>query len=1156
MAVTWLHVSDFHLSGGAPYDQTVILRSLVKSVRRFRNEGSAPDLIFATGDIAQSGKAEEYEQATRFFDELLAAAGLNRDRLFIVPGNHDVDRKKGKFLARTLASNNEADEFFDPAAPIPHLTLKLQAFSAWYNRYFKGFRTFPTNTTCSALEIVQVGKSKVAVLPLNSSLFCIDDHDNEQLFIGCRCLDKAKEQLEQEADLRVTLIHHPLDWLNSIERAKIKAALSKTVDLVLHGHYHETETESIVSANGGYLKLAAGAAYQKREWPNSAMYVTFDNHEVTIFPIRYADTPHEVWTLDSSVFPFNAPTYTKSFPITQVGTVTVSQGKNVSSTTSPQLAADLLCYQSTLKEQLGNITLSGSPAIASFSAKLSDTFVSLRLSDTWRSENRVDGENSCMVQPEDRVRTPEEVMKLAFQRDRLMLVIGDPGSGKTTLLKYYVLSCFDHETARYRAFGFNEPLPVFYLPLRDFKKTGTDYEALPAALTAWSKTHFITIPEEHFSGWLDDRTTLVLLDGLDEISNVLDRIALCSWIDRTVARFPRARFVVTSRSTGYRKGDGIEIVVPHKRADVMDFTAEQQETFLQKWFAAAFLRDLPSGTEAESALQEQQQENAAQKARSIITFLNQEENKGLRSMAGVPLLLQIMAILWKEREFLPGTLSELYDAALNYLLDYRDSRRGLKPLLSAREARLVLGPVSLWMQEELGSDEADREQMQQKMQAKLQTLQKPPSAENFCRNLVDRAGLLVAYGSNEYRFSHKTFREYLAGMQLKEDRPYEQLNKLVTHFGSDRFDWWREPLRFFIAHVDEKVFDAFMQKLFDSPVSKELSQKQQDLLQLLVQEAPQKKSDALKAALRDPNQNRQRYVVMCLKTIGSADALEIAKQFEDRHANATDFRNPFEQNAHYILIKGGTFTYSLTGQPETVPDLYVAKYPVTNGLYRQFISYLQTGKAPANNSLPLETFRNELQAFAKTSDDVAGFSKYLQGEKDLATLFQSDYDAEKRFNKEDQPVVGVTWYGARAYCLWLSLLENGGKDTALYCLPTEIEWEYAAAGKEGRTYPWGEEEPTPQRANYNLNEGATTTVGRYPEGATPEGLHDMAGNVDEWMNNKYADNTLEAARSLRGGSWYDTSDLLRCSARDFSLPVNMDFYIGFRVVCSSHSLSF
>ena len=300
MALTWLHVSDFHLSDKGPYSQEVILRSLVSSVKHFREEGHVPDLIFATGDIAQNGKAKEYESATKFFDDLLDAAGLNRDRLFIVPGNHDVDRKSGKFLLRTLDTKEDADEYFEPDTPIPHLTQKFHAFSEWYNHYFKTIRSFPTNTTCSSVEIITINKCRIAILPLNSALFCIDDHDHEKLFIGRLCLDESKKQLEA-ADLTVALIHHPLDWLNPVERSNIKDALGKSVDLLLQGHYHETETESIVSANSGYLKLAAGAAYQEGRWSKAAMYATFDGSGVTIFPIRYEEKSGEKWTLDTSL---------------------------------------------------------------------------------------------------------------------------------------------------------------------------------------------------------------------------------------------------------------------------------------------------------------------------------------------------------------------------------------------------------------------------------------------------------------------------------------------------------------------------------------------------------------------------------------------------------------------------------------------------------------------------------------------------------------------------------------------------------------------------------------------------------------------------------------------------------------------------------------
>lgn len=125
---------------------------------------------------------------------------------------------------------------------------------------------------------------------------------------------------------------------------------------------------------------------------------------------------------------------------------------------------------------------------------------------------------------------------------------------------------------------------------------------------------------------------------------------------------------------------------------------------------------------------------------------------------------------------------------------------------------------------------------------------------------------------------------------------------------------------------------------------------------------------------------------------------------------------------------------------------------------------------------------------------------------------------EKRFNGDNQPVVGISWYAARSYCFWLSCLEtviNQGRKIEdvkqvadIYRLPTEKEWEWAAGGETNgsiREYPWPKDKggPTPSLANYGENVGATTLVGRYPEGATPRGLMDMAGNAWEWMENLY-----------------------------------------------------
>jgi len=262
---------------------------------------------------------------------------------------------------------------------------------------------------------------------------------------------------------------------------------------------------------------------------------------------------------------------------------------------------------------------------------------------------------------------------------------------------------------------------------------------------------------------------------------------------------------------------------------------------------------------------------------------------------------------------------------------------------------------------------------------------------------------------------------------------------------------------------------------------------------------------------------------------------------------ADSMRNPFEDNVEYIRIPGGTYKYSVSKKMETVPDIYFCKYLVTNKRYRKFISYLEGGQADFERIVSLKTFAGELLEMAET---IKGFSDYL-GTKpgEWKDKFRSYYDDDKRFKGEDQPVVGVAWYAARAYCFWLSCLQ---KQEVVYRLPTEIEWEWAAAGREPdgsmREYPWEKSKgrPNPNLANYGKEVGATTPVDRYPEGATPEGLMDMAGNVWEWMGNFYEEKKKYPA--VRGGSWHLQSDSLSCASRDYDIPDLRDLPFGFRVV--------
>ena len=155
--------------------------------------------------------------------------------------------------------------------------------------------------------------------------------------------------------------------------------------------------------------------------------------------------------------------------------------------------------------------------------------------------------------------------------------------------------------------------------------------------------------------------------------------------------------------------------------------------------------------------------------------------------------------------------------------------------------------------------------------------------------------------------------------------------------------------------------------------------------------------------------------------------------------------------------------------------------------------------------------------------------------------------AEKRTypeGKKDHPVVYVSFYDAVAYCNWRTKIDKEGFE---YRLPTEKEWEQAAQGPDGRIYPWGDEFDKNKCNTYESGIGDTTPVDKYPEGRSPYGCYDMAGNVWEWIDSWY--DKKETAKVLRGGSWDDfAQERARCANRYGGFPGFRFSVMGFRCV--------
>ncbi|QPD06388.1 MAG: hypothetical protein Nkreftii_004162 [Candidatus Nitrospira kreftii] len=212
-----------------------------------------------------------------------------------------------------------------------------------------------------------------------------------------------------------------------------------------------------------------------------------------------------------------------------------------------------------------------------------------------------------------------------------------------------------------------------------------------------------------------------------------------------------------------------------------------------------------------------------------------------------------------------------------------------------------------------------------------------------------------------------------------------------------------------------------------------------------------------------------------------------------------------------VKVPKGPFLYGDGKTREVIDyDYWIDQYPVTNEKYRAFI---EAGG-----------YKNQQY----WSDDGWQW-------KTKNNVTSPIYWNASTWNKADHPVVGVSYYEAEAYANW------AGRR-----LPTEQEWEKAARGEDGRLYPWGEEFDKDRCNSTGSRIGHTTAVNQYPNGVSPYGSYDMAGNVWEWCASWYDES--QSQRVFRGGSWSNLPVALRASYRyRFPTDSRLDS-LGFRLV--------
>ena len=355
-----------------------------------------------------------------------------------------------------------------------------------------------------------------------------------------------------------------------------------------------------------------------------------------------------------------------------------------------------------------------------------------------------------------------------------------------------------------------------------------------------------------------------------------------------------------------------------------------------------------------------------------------------------------------------------------------------------------------------------------------------------CLQVEEADGGILAMRGENVEFVHLTFQEYLAALELAGQDP-EEIHETIWRDGRLYSPEWREVMRF-LAGILRNSGPRRVKRLFDAIVGRT-----EGTL------AGRARTVALLATLR----------------------MELRRR--DGEGKEIEFRIANDRYDCFVREMAGLF-----GPVDRAPELDARTCAEAAEEWERLgdVSGLHLPSSP-DYWVDLGKFR--MGRYPVTVFEYGTFVEAGGPEP-------SGWEEQSKWPY--RPVVRVDWQQAMNYCAWAGCR-----------LATSDEWDLAAAGEEGREYPWGAEAPDRpaadrQRANFDNRVGRVTPVGLFPAGTAPEGIADLAGNVWEWTDSDYDETT----KVVRGGAFNYNAWALRAAFRYRNDPEYRDVLIGFRCV--------